>query len=1048
MKKQRISLLTQRKSKGAIIRTGIIVSIMAVIVLLSQFSSHLAPVEAQSSSTSTPSFVAPCTTPPTGMALWLPGDGNAHDISGNNNNGSEGTQTAFAAGEVAQAFQFNGNGNSQIIVPDSNSLHITTAITIDAWVNPAAGNNGLPSIVFKGNVGTLADQPYSLFFIPGTSQINFRLGNNSTATAISSTTQLPLNSYTHVAATYDGTTMSIYINGVLDASQTTNIGTLNNTDTNPVIIGSYIDNFIGTVDELEIFNRALAQSEVQAIASAGSAGKCKPATPPPATACTPPPSGMVAWYPAEGNGNDIKGGNNGTLGGQTAFAAGKVAQAFQFNGNGNTSVVTVPDSPSLHITSALTIDAWVNPSNGDAIVLKGNFGTASGQPYGILVGATTATSEQIVFSIGNNSTFDRVASGSFIPLNAYTHIAGTYDGTTMRIYINGVLDMSKTTSIGTLNTIDTNPLRIGAGSSVPYNGAVDELEIFNRAISDTEVFNIYNAGSFGKCRTGSTFPALPTYNAVNDFSIISNPSPLNGGVWSYGSAASLGAAFTLYANNQTSAGGGTLGNALIDAWDAAGNTPPGVFHNTSNSTQTYSTTVNQPATMLNLQPGSYSFVRWTAPTTGEYQLQGQFQGIDSTPTTTDVYVIRNYGTPSQLILLSGSITSNGGTLPFTNVFFGIGNIGDTIDLIVGPGTGGSTNDSTGLTATVTKLSNTPTAADSTISGHIATTGGAPVSGATVILSGTQSRRSITDSNGNYRFDNVETTGFYTVTPSRANYSFSPANRSFSIIGNQTNAGFTAEQAAETANPLDNDLYFVRQHYLDFLSREPDTDGLAYWSSRIDSCDGEADCVHQARIGVSAAFFIENEFQQTGSFIYRFYEGALGRQVNYQEFSADRQQVIMGINLDAAKTAFAAAFVQRQEFLQRYSNATTAESFVDALVQTVQQTSGADLSSQRNTLINRYNSGSSLNESRSLVIREAIEIDSFKVAEYNKSFVLMQYFGYLRRDPDETGYDFWLNVLNNRVPGNYRSMVCAFLTSAEYQRRFSTVVTHSNYECGQ
>ena len=61
---------------------------------------------------------------------------------------------------------------------------------------------------------------------------------------------------------------------------------------------------------------------------------------------------------------------------------------------------------------------------------------------------------------------------------------------------------------------------------------------------------------------------------------------------------------------------------------------------------------------------------------------------------------------------------------------------------------------------------------------------------------------------------------------------------------------------------------------------------------------------------------------------------------------------------------------------------------------------------------------------------------------------MEYFGYLRRDPDMEGYDFWLNVLNNRVPANYRSMVCAFLTSAEYQGRFSTVVTHGNGECAQ
>ncbi|HMF57547.1 MAG TPA: DUF4214 domain-containing protein [Pyrinomonadaceae bacterium] len=89
----------------------------------------------------------------------------------------------------------------------------------------------------------------------------------------------------------------------------------------------------------------------------------------------------------------------------------------------------------------------------------------------------------------------------------------------------------------------------------------------------------------------------------------------------------------------------------------------------------------------------------------------------------------------------------------------------------------------------------------------------------------------------------------------------------------------------------------------------------------------------------------------------------------------------------------------------------------------------------------------MNQSRSLVLRELVENDAFKQAEYNPSFVLMEYFGYLKRDPDRGGFNFWLDVLNNRVQGNYRSMVCAFITSAEYQQRFSSVVTHRNEECG-
>ena len=84
--------------------------------------------------------------------------------------------------------------------------------------------------------------------------------------------------------------------------------------------------------------------------------------------------------------------------------------------------------------------------------------------------------------------------------------------------------------------------------------------------------------------------------------------------------------------------------------------------------------------------------------------------------------------------------------------------------------------------------------------------------------------------------------------------------------------------------------------------------------------------------------------------------------------------------------------------------------------------------------------------RGWVLSQIVEDDSFKHAHYNSAFVLTQYFGYLRRDPDQWGYEFWLNVLNNGGQGNYRGMVCSFITSAEYQNRFSPVLTHRNADC--
>lgn len=342
----------------------------------------------------------------------------------------------------------------------------------------------------------------------------------------------------------------------------------------------------------------------------------------------------------------------------------------------------------------------------------------------------------------------------------------------------------------------------------------------------------------------------------------------------------------------------------------------------------------------------------------------------------------------------------------------------------------------------------PTAADSTVSGRIIDNNGDPVEGAGVRLNGTQNRLTVTDALGNYHFDNVETSGFYTVTPSRANFMFNPTQRSFSQLGQRTDAAFNASFLGDTANPLDTAEFFVRQQYVDILGRDPDEGGLNYWTDRILECGGNDECVNVRRREVAAAFFIEREFQDAGSFIYDTYKAALSRQPAFAEYSSDRRQVVGGSNLEAKKTAFAESFVQRPEFVQRYQGKTTVESFVDALIHNVQQASGVDLGSARETLISSYNKGSNLTQSRGLVLRDVADNATLKQAEYNAAFVLTEYFGYLRRDPDPRGYAFWLNILNERVPGNYRAMVCAFLTSVEYQRRFSSVVTHNNSECAQ
>jgi N-acetylneuraminic acid mutarotase len=265
-------------------------------------------------------------------------------------------------------------------------------------------------------------------------------------------------------------------------------------------------------------------------------------------------------------------------------------------------------------------------------------------------------------------------------------------------------------------------------------------------------------------------------------------------------------------------------------------------------------------------------------------------------------------------------------------------------------------------------------------------------------------------------------------------------------------------APPTGNPIDDPQFFIRQHYRDFLNREPDAGGLAYWTSRITECGSDTRCIHERRIGVSAAFFVEMEFQETGYYVDRFYQASFGRQPNYSEFTSDRGKVIGGSNLEANKQAFADEWVQRPAFVAAYPITLSNTEVVNKLFDSAGLTSSI-YDALRQQEILAMNAG----RSRALVLRDVIEIPDFKnipdandpryselrqVSQYNPAFVLMQYFGYLRRNVDPAGYAFWLDVVNNREPNNYRAMVCAFITSQEYQLRFGSAVTHSNADCGQ
>ncbi|MBE0543007.1 MAG: immunoglobulin domain-containing protein [Verrucomicrobia bacterium] len=251
--------------------------------------------------------------------------------------------------------------------------------------------------------------------------------------------------------------------------------------------------------------------------------------------CANPPLGMVGWWPGNGNANDIAGTNNASFLNGAAYAAGKVDQAFSFNGGGNH--LRIPASPSLNVGSGsgLTIEAWVNPAtSAQQPILEWAPG---GGMYGTLLWLSVQSAGSVyadlVDSSGNLHLIQ--TAGGIITNNGFQHIAVTYDKTTglARIFVNG--SMAAESSLGSFSAgtgadlyIGYRPLTAPFGP-ISFNGLIDEVALYSRALSASDVQAIYNAGAGGKC----TEPAAPV--------ILTQPTNQAAGV-------SANAAFTVMAS--------------------------------------------------------------------------------------------------------------------------------------------------------------------------------------------------------------------------------------------------------------------------------------------------------------------------------------------------------------------------------------------------------------------------------------------------------------------------------------------------------------------
>ena len=244
--------------------------------------------------------------------------------------------------------------------------------------------------------------------------------------------------------------------------------------------------------------------------------------------------------------------------------------------------------------------------------------------------------------------------------------------------------------------------------------------------------------------------------------------------------------------------------------------------------------------------------------------------------------------------------------------------------------------------------------------------------------------------------------------------------------------------------------------------------MAFWVGQITSCGSDAGCISHKRTNVSTAYFLSIEFQQTGYLVFRIYKETFTDSVSrprgmprYREFLRDTQEIGRGVTvgvgnwetvLAANKQAFAQRWVQSAEFLAEFPNTMTAEQFVDKLFLNSEVTPSAG---ERNQAIAAFGVGDVAGRAAALLN----VADRFSVynRQYNPAFVLAQYIGYLRRNPNDApepglnyaGFDFWLAKMNQfSLPGEdlrdhqvalarvqRAQMVTAFITSGEYRGRF-------------
>jgi len=408
------------------------------------------------------------------VAYWSfdEGSGNiAYDASGNGNHGTLINGPKWTQGKIGGALSFDGV-DDYVEVPHSASLEITDAITIEAWVKVS----DLPihrMIVCKGYYANGWD-----FLINSRGKVVFR--SWGAGYDVSSTSRISPGVFYHLAFTFDKNLPSnqakIYINGKLDTSAGRTSPLFSNTL--PLHISKpseyYIGYWHGIIDEVRIYNRALSEEEIRFHYSRGG------------------PVGY--WKFDEGSGNiayDSSGnGNHGTLVNGPTWTSGKFGSALSFDGVDD--YVEVPDSPSLK-PEVLTVELWVNipkyPTtwSNNKMIRK----ALGSSPYTGFWLDIRPDTHQFRFAASSITTHYSVTARTVPELNKWYHVAGVFDGSKLYIYVNGALDAAPVS--GEYDPYDID-LWIGRFGSAYFNGLIDEVRIYNYALTPDEIRLLYNAG--------------------------------------------------------------------------------------------------------------------------------------------------------------------------------------------------------------------------------------------------------------------------------------------------------------------------------------------------------------------------------------------------------------------------------------------------------------------------------------------------------------------------------------------------------------------------